>query len=246
MALDRRQIKFSEQVDRLVDTSITLVDEGKILCAIVQNGVEVVTLVASPGGSEKIAGVSVLPYSLPNQAVANEQFVVPSSGSLIFQLRFSNLVSGSERAIVPGASDLTVDETSFSATPPTGTVKVDIVGGRLKFAAGNAGATVDFIYRYNQTVNQALQRQGERSINNRNLVADLGMVGVIKGYVEISTDQFDPTRDYTSGAALQLGPNGIITNTGAGPVIPSGRVLAVPDLSNTQQGAYLRFSALIG
>jgi hypothetical protein len=247
MALDRRQIKFSEQVDRQVAAGITVMNEGAVLCEVIQNGVAVVTLVPSPSGSEKIAGFSLLPYALPNQAVSNEQFVVPSSGSLIFQLRFSNLVSGSELATYGlGGASLTIDETAFSATPPTGTVKVDIVGGRVKFAPGDAGNTIDFLYRYNQTVNQALLTQGERSINNRFLVNDLGIVGVLKGYLEISTDQYDTTVDWYTGAPLQLGPNGIITIGGAGPVIPSARVLAAPNLSNSQEEAYLRISALIG
>jgi hypothetical protein len=245
--LDRRQIKFSEQVDRSVAAGITVMNEGAVLCEVIQNGVAVVTIVPSPSGSEKIAGFSLLPYALPNQAVSNEQFVVPSSGSLIFQLRFSNLVSGSELATYGlGGAALTVSESGFSGTPPTGTVYVDIVGGRVKFAPGDAGNTIDFLYRYNQTVNQALLTQGERSINNRFLVNDLGIVGVLKGYLEISTDQYDTTQNWYSGAPIQLGPNGILTIGGAGPVIPNARVLAAPGLSNTQEDAYLRISALIG
>ena len=145
-----------------------------------------------------------------------------------------------------GGSPLTIDEASFSATPATGTVKVDLVGGRIKFAAGDAGSVVNFLYRYNLTINQIAMRYQQRSINNQSTVAQLMQVGVAKGYVEIATDQFDSLQDYTSGAALKLGANGYVTNTGSGPVIPSGRVLAVPDLTDTAEGAFLKISALIG
>jgi hypothetical protein len=245
--LDRKSIRIQEQVDRLVSTlSPTVMNEGAILCEIIESGVSKVTIVASPAGTEKIAGVSILPYTIPAVANSNEQFTVPSTGSLIFSLKNSNLVAGQDRAMVQGASDLTIDETNFSATPATGTVKVDIVGGRIKFAAGNAGAVVSFIYRFNLTVQQALMKYGQRSINNQYLTGDLGMVGIAKGYLELSTDQFDVTQDYTTGAALTLGANGTITIGGSGPALPQAKVLACPDLTGSLQGAFLRFSMLAG
>lgn len=245
--IDRKQIKIQEQVDRLVSASSPeVIDEGKILCEIVENGVAKVTLVASPSGSEKIAGVSLLPYAIPSVANSNEQFTVPASGSLIFSLKNSNLVADQNRAMVVGGSDLTVDETSFSATPSTGTVKVDLVGGRIKFAAGDAGKVVNFLYRHQLTVQQALMKYGQRSINNQNLVGSLGMLGVAKGYIEISTDQFDVTKNYAAGDALALGPNGIITIGGSGPELPQAKVLAAPDLTGSVQGAFLKFSMLVG
>ena len=245
--IDRKQIKIQEQVDRLVAAaSPAVIDEGKILCEIVENGVAKVTLVASPSGSEKIAGVSLLPYAIPSVTNSNEQFTVPASGSLIFSLKNTNLVSGQNRAIVIGGSDLILDESNFLATPATGNAKIDLVGGRIKFAAGDAGKVVNLIYRYNLTVQQALLKYGQRSINNQNLVASLGMLGVAKGYIEISTDQFDVTKDYTTGADLNLGDNGIITIGGAGPVLPQAKVLAAPDLTGSVQGAFLKISMLVG
>jgi hypothetical protein len=244
--INRLSMKIGEQVERPVSvTAPANIQEGAVLCAVIENGGEAVTVLATVSGSEKIAGFSILPYQNLSTATAMEQFTVPSSGSLIFSLRNPSLVSGSEQAAVVGGSPLTIDETSFSATPPTGTVKVDIVGGRLKFAAGNAGAVVNFLYRYNLTVNQIAQRYQSRSINNLNTVQQLNQVGVAKGYVEIATDQFDTTQDYTSGAALKVGANGFVTNAGSGALIPGGRVLAVPSLTDTSEGAFLKISALI-
>ena len=243
--IDRKAVKAAEQVDRLVAAGVSIPDEGVVLCEKIESGVAKVYLKAVPDGSEKIAGIAVLPYMLPSQATSNEAFTVPSSGSLIFSLRYANLVSASELALVVGGSALTVDESAFAATPATGVVKVDIAGGRIKFAAGDAGKVVHFMYRYNLTVAQARQKFQERSINNRDLVGNLMQVGVYKGYMEISTDQFDTTVDWSAATSLNLGPNGIITSGGAGAVIPGGKVLAVPDLSGSLQGAFLRFSCLI-
>jgi hypothetical protein len=244
--IDRKALKLAEQVDRLVSASSPAIVEGAVLVEVVENGVAKVLVKGTVAGTDKIAGFAILPYSRPDQAVDMEQFVVPSSGSLIFNLRYNNLVADSERAAVIGGSDLTVDPDNFSSTPSTGTVKVDELGGRLKFAAGDAGKVVNFIYRHALTVQQANQRFQERSINNRDLVADLQQVGVAKGYVEISTDQFDSSKDYTQGTALTLGDGGIITQGGSGPAIPQAKVLAAPDLSGTAQGAFLRISAMIG
>lgn len=244
--INRKSMKVGEQVERPVSVAAPSITEGALLCAIVENGAEAVTIVASPSGSEKIAGFAILPYLNLTSALGQEQFTVPSSGSLIFSLRNASVIAATERALVVGGSAMTIDETSFSATPPTGTVKVDLVGGRIKFAAGDAGSVVNFLYRYNLTINQIAMRYQQRSINNQNTVAQLMQVGVAKGYVEIATDQFDSTQDYTTGAALKLGANGYVTNTGSGPVIPSGRVLAVPDLTDTAEGAFLKISALLG
>jgi len=243
--LDRKAIKVAETVDRQVLSGQGDFNEGCVLCEELENGVAKVYVKASPDGTEKTAGFSVLPYSLPSQAVSAEKFVVPASGSLVFSLRNANIVTASARAMVEGGSDLTVDELSFTSTPSTGTMKLDIVGGRIKFAAGDAGKVVTVIYRYNLTVAQARMKFQERSINNRDLVGHLGLVGVLKGYMEISTDQFDTTVDWTVSAPVLVGPNGILTTAGSGVAIPGLKVLAVPDLSGTLQGPFLRISALI-
>jgi hypothetical protein len=243
--LDRKYMKVQEQVDRQVAAGVSSIEEGAVLCEVLEGGVAKVTIVASPAGTEKIAGFALLPYHLPSKAVGIEKFTVPASGSLIFNLRNNNLNTGSVRAAVVGGSDLTVDPASFSATPATGTVKVDLAGGRIKFAAGDAGKVVNIIYRHDLTVVQARQRFHERSINNRDLVGSLGLVGVLKGYVELATDQYDTAIDFSTGT-IKVGPNGILTTAGAGAAIPQAKVLALPDVSGSTQGSFLRISALIG
>lgn len=247
--IDRKALKIGEQVDRLVASGADIANEGMILVEALEAGVSKVSVKATVDGSEIVAGVSLLPYSLPATSVNMEQFTIPSSGSLIFSLRAGSLVTLSSRAAVVGGSDLTVSESSFSSTPSTGNVKVDIVGGRVKFAAGDAGKVVNFIYRYSLSVAQARVLFQERSINNRDLVGNLGQVGIAKGYVEFSTDQYDSSKDYSTVNAstpLTLGNNGIITIGGSGGALPSAKVLALPDLSGSLQGPMLRVSMLIG
>jgi hypothetical protein len=249
--IDRKAIKIGEQVDRLVSATAPALVEGCVLCEVVENGVAKVTVVASPAGTEKIAGFAILPYQLPAMANGSEEFTVPSSGSLVFNLRLQNLVSGSILAKVVGGSPLTPDESNFSATPSTGVVKVNLTQGQVKFAAGNAGAMVQIVYKASLSVTQARMMFQERSINNRDLVGDLQQVGVAKGYVEISTDQFDTSLDWSnipSSSAIVLGANGLLSfgNPSGKVVIPQAKVLAVPDLSGSVQGPLLKISALIG
>jgi len=246
--IDRKQMKAAEHVDRALAAGAAAINEGAFLVEVIEGGVAKVKTVASPAGTEKIAGVAFLPYFNPTDAVDNEQFTVPASGSLIFNLRYSGGVASSARAAVVGGSDLTVDGSSFGSTPSTGTVKWDAAGGRIKFAAGDAGKVVQFIYRHALSVVQSEQRYGERHINNRNLVNKMGMVSVLKGYIEISTSEFDSSVDWsTAGGAnlIVLGDDGKITIDTSGVVIPGAQVLAVPDLSGTINGGLLRISALI-
>jgi hypothetical protein len=95
------------------------------------------------------------------------------------------------------------------------------------------------------TLAQVQARFQERNINNRFLTAQFQQVMVAKGYCELSMDQFDSSKDY-SAATLYLGANGKLTTVGPGPLIPSGKVLAIPADTGTAQGAMLRVSFLIG
>ena len=245
--LDRRQIKLAEQMDRPLSATQGPFEEAVILCEVIEAGVSKVFVKAVPDATEKIAGVAVLPYSNPGSIVRGESFTVPASGTLIFSLKNNNVVTLSELALVAGGSPLTIDETAFSGTPPTGTVKVDIAGGRIKFAVGDAGKAVSFFYRATLTLQQSLQTFQERNSNNRNLVGAFAQCSVGKGYVEFGTDQFDSSVDYSNPAAvLKLGPNGVITIGGAGAVLPQAKVLAVPGLTGSAGGTFLRVSMLIG
>lgn len=245
--LNKKAMKIGEQVERPLAADVAEIHEGQLLCAVLEDGVEKVTVVATVDGSEKIAGFAMMAYDMPSEAVAMEQFTVPASGSLIFSLRNANVVAGSELAAVVGGSALTISETSFSATPSTGTVKVDLVGGRIKFAAGDAGKVVKFLYRHQLTVAQRNIRYHEKAINNRDTVLALRQVGVAKGYLEIATDYFDSGKDFSAATSLKIGDAGVISDhTGAGAVIPNGRVLALPDLTDSERGAFLKISCLIG
>jgi hypothetical protein len=243
--IDRKAIKAQEQVDRLVAAGESIPNEGAILVSVVEAGVEKVKVQATVAGTEKIAGVALLPYALPSHDSAMEQFVVPSTGSMIFSLRNQSLVTGQIRAMVVGGADLVLDMT-FAGTPAAGAVKIDATGGRIKFNVADAGKVVNFLYKHSLTVVQARQRHQERSINNKDLVGELGQIGVLKGYVEFSTDQYDHSKDYSTGAALTLGDGGVITIGGAGPALPQAKVLALPDLSGSVQAPKIRISMLVG
>lgn len=242
--LDKKHMKVDVHVERKLAAGTSDIAEGAVLCEVIEAGEAKVTVVATPDGSEKVAGFAILPYSLPTQAVAAEK-LAPTADALLFSLRNNNLVADSVRIAVDGGSDMTADTSNFAGAASAGSPKVDLVGGRIKFHADDAGKKITVIYRHELTVAQARMRFHERSINNRDLVGSLQLVGVAKGYVELCTDQYDTSKDYSSGDALKVGADGKITNDGSGAEIPGGKVLALPDASGTVQGPFLKISALI-
>lgn len=239
MSIDLKRTYASLRLSRPIAAGITVAQEGILLCSVLESGVEKATIVASPAGTEKVLGFSMLGDAQPAITIAVEDVVAPSSSPYELSLRNNNLVNGSVRAVVVGGSALTIDYT-YAGTPPSGTVKVDIVNGKLKFASAQAAASVTVTYKYNLTVLQSIQLFGQRFVNNQNLHAEFSQLEVQTGIGELYTDQFDSSQDYTSSAALTLGANGIITKGGSGPALPM-QVVHVPDSSNPYLGVRFNF-----
>ena len=217
--------------------------EGKILCAVLEDGIEKAALVSVVAGTEKVLGFSTLADALPDVTAGCEVVTCPTApASLQVQLRANNLVLNRVRVFdVTNSVNLTVDPV-FAGAPGAGTVKVDLVAGKLKFAAGQSGASIQVNYLYELTISQAKQLFGERFVNNRSLESSFGFTEVAAGIGELYTDQFDPAQDYAAATALTLGDNGIITKGGAGPIL-SAEVVNVPSAANPYLGIRFKFTA---
>lgn len=244
MAYDLKLTHASQRLGRAISAaSPTISQEGAILCAVIEDGVEKVTLVAAPAGTEKVIGFSTLADALPASTAGCELVTVPTApAALEVDLRANNLMVNRIRAYDKTASvNLTIDPV-FAGVPAPGSVKVDLVQGRLKFAAGQAGASVQVNYLYELTTSQAIQLFGQRFINNQNLESTYAFTEVACGLGELYTDQFDPAQDYSSAAALTLGANGIVTKGGAGPAL-AAVVVNVPSVANPMLGIRFKFTA---
>jgi hypothetical protein len=243
MAYDLKLSYASVRLGRSIATSSAPLDqEGKILCAVLEDGVEKAAVVATVAGSEKVLGFSTMADALPDITAGCEVVTCPTApAALVVQLRAGNLVSGRVRVYdVTNAVNLTVD-TTYAGTPGAGAVKVDLPTGRLKFAAGQSGSSIQANYLYELTMSQAKQLFGERFVNNRTLESTFSFTEVAAGIGELYTDQFDASKDYSSGA-LKLGDGGLITVGGAGPAL-AAEVVNVPSASNPMLGIRFKFTA---
>jgi len=240
MAYDLKLSHASLRLARATAAGAVVAEEGKILVAVLEGGEEKVKVAATAASTDKVIGWSMLADAQPGRTSSVEEVVVPSSGALTADLRNQALVTLKVRAVVKSSGQvLTVDET-YAGAPANDSVKVDLATGALKFHTDEAGEAVVLTYLYDLTIAQSVQRFGERFINNRNLHTLHGQMELGCGFGELYTDQFDPSKDYASAAALTLGDNGIITKGGVGPVL-AAEVVHVPSLDNPSLGIRYRF-----
>lgn len=210
----------SLRLSRAIRTGDIINQEGLVLCSALEDGIEKAALYASaPGSGVKVLGFSSLADALPTQTSAIESVVVPTSpATLVVGASKANLIQNYIRVYrVDNAQVLTPDYT-YAGSPADNTVKIDVAKGLFKFHADESGKNIIITYLYELTSLQAKQQFGERHINNRGLHTDysaFGQMEVLTGIGEIWTDAFDPTQDYTSGAALTVGANGLISMGGS-------------------------------
>lgn len=230
--IDLKKTHTDSTLKRSLAAGTIVEQEGLLLCAVLQDGVEKAAIVAAPAGSEKVVGFSKTADSQPARTSNVEDVKVPSTGNYVAQLSKTNLVAARVRAEVIGGPTLTIITTG---TPASGEVKVALATGALEFHVDQAGAKVKFTYLYDLTINQSKQMFGERHVNNRDLHSEFGEIELGSGYGELYTDQFDASADWAATGAIRLGANGILTKSGSGPVL-SLTVVSVPSAESPMLG----------
>jgi hypothetical protein len=220
---DLKRTHMDATLKRSLAAGTIVSQEGVLVCAVIEDGVEKAAIVAAPAGTEKVIGFTKTADSQPARTSNVEEVKVPSAGSYTAQLSKTNIVSGRVRAAI-GASALTV---ITSGVPASGEVLVNLSTGALTFHADQAGAKVKFTYLYDMTIVQSKQMFGERHINNRDLHSEFGEIELGSGYGELYTDQFDASADWSASGAIKLGANGILTKSGSGPTL-NLTVVSVP------------------
>ncbi len=213
--IDLKKTHMDATLGRSLAAGTIVEQEGVLLCAVIEDGVEKAAIVAAPAGTEKVIGFAKTADSQPARTSNVEEVKVPASGALTAQLSKTNLVVGRVRAMV-GATALTI---ITAGVPASGEVLVAHATGALTFHADQASAKVKVTYLYDLTINQSKQMFGERHINNRDLHAEFGQIEIGTGNGELYTDQFDASADWTTAGAIKLGANGILTKSGSGPTL---------------------------
>jgi len=186
-----------------VKAATSISQEGLLLIQELVSGKEVV-LPASGLGSEKIAGFSSMTFLTPSQEVIIKSFVVPATSPYTIDVGQTGLVSG--QAFIPGLTlGVASNAGEFSFTG----------AGVFTFNVAQAGTTVEIHYKRDLTVAEAKQKYFEGHINNINASAAFKQVGLLAGKGIIYTDQYDVSKDYSTGTLKTLA-GGLITIGGSG------------------------------
>ena len=243
MSYDLKRTYSTQTIGRPLAAGTIIQQEGLILCSVLEDGVEKLQLVDTVTGRETPLGFSKTADSLPDRTAYVETVTVPSApASLEADLRNTNLVDGRIRAVDSAGTVLTIDNV-FAGAPAPNTVKIDEAQGRVKFHAGQAGLDVTFTYLFYLTLTEAKQKFGERFINNRGLHAEFGFCEVGSGHVELYTDQYDASVDWSAGNPIQLGNGGQLVQAGVGPVLKA-TVVHVPGVDSPYLGVRIHFHVM--
>lgn len=226
---------------KIASTSASISQEGALLCGVLEDGIEKCTLVAAPAGTEKVIGFSRMGDALPMRTSEVEKVVVPlAPATLELDLRNTNLVSGFIRVVNLNTNVALTVDTVFAGAPGAGVVKVNLATGRLKFNAAESGVPMQVTYLYDLTFMQAVQKFGQRSVNNTGIHSAFAQMEIGSGLCELWTDQYDASQDYSADPVLKLGANGFVTVGGPG-VTLKAKVIGVPAVENPKLGIRISF-----
>jgi len=211
LSFDKTRIFRS--VERKTATGTTITAEGQALVLDVTAGLG--TVKPSTGAAlEQFMGFSLAQQLTIDVFPFIDTFTVPAAAPLTITLPHTPL-AGTIRIVETGASALLADPADYS-----------VVGKVVTFVA-NAGDTVSIAFRYNPTVLQAKQFQGDILPGGAAALV-LDSVGVIE-VGDVYTSEYDTLSDFTvNPPRLYLGANGVITTVSGGVELVGARVIEAP------------------
>lgn len=213
-----------------VATGKTVNEEGQGLVAVMEGGVEKV-MPYEANATGKIVGFAMFRQLTFGTAALVEDHIIPTAAPFTVELGKQNLILGQIRV-----QDVVANADFASPHVGAGTYDVDTTHGILTCDVGDAGKTIRVYYRYSLTVTDAILQfyQAPTNMPDPNFFSQ---VGVGKGKGRVFTMYYDQSVDWSLGTVVPaLGLNGIIANTGPGPVIPNGRVVQVPSPTDPYLG----------
>lgn len=210
-----------QTVTRSVTPGASITAEGQILKSVLTQGQETLQPATGAAG-EVLVGFAIQRNLRPSTKVVVETLAVNVANGGTVTLSHSNLVSSTLRVQAKGED--------VAAGTTGSTYSVNLTSGVVTFNAATT-ASVTFTYVYNLTATEADILFKNAPIGS-NASSVWGTATAAVGFGEITTDQFDTTKDYTTVTAttnaLTAGAAGIITVGGNGTVIPGGRVIKTP------------------
>lgn len=224
MAVDIKRTFYTWSDTLPLAAGATIAEEGQVLEAVLEDGVE---KVKPHDGSGPVAGFALYRQKVFSTDAKVDVMAVPSSGPLVIELSKGSIIDGQIRVVVDGSALDVV-----SGTPSAGEVKADLAAGKLTFHSGAAGKMATITYRHDLTVAEAVAKYHEAPTNHpdANLFAQ---VGVGKGKGRVYTLQYDASVDWSSAAPTAVA-GGMIGAGGA--AIPGARVVHVPSAADPYLG----------
>lgn len=239
MAINRALTFYDRSKAVPAASGVEINDEGLVMVQVLESGVEHVQPSLGTSANEVILGFSSNTSYRPTTRVEQESATVPAASTYTVQLSKVLLVSGSLR-VVNTATNAAL--TVVTTTPSTGEVQVNYTTGLLTFNSAQASINVYVTYRRSLTADEIAFTVRQPAINAGTGNA-LGLINVIRGNGEISTDMFDTTADYSTATTLYAGANGLVTSVSSShSPIPGSRMVTAPSASVTGD---LRFGAMI-
>lgn len=225
MSVDLTKTFYGRVDAQVIATGSTVAEEGSVLVALLEDGVEKVKPSAASAGV--FAGFAVFRQQTHATRPVGEDVVVPSTAAYTVQLDHTNLISGQirVRGVVSG-TDLTV----VAIAPNTGEVQVNYTTGLLTFHSAQAGLAYTVLYRYNLTVAEAQSLYYQAPVNYPD-PNNFMSVGVGKGKSRVFTTYYDQSIDWSGTVTIKGGAAGILTSGGSGPTVPGARVVQVPTVA---------------
>ena len=212
-----------QTITRSVTPGATITAEGQLLKSVLTQGQE--TLQPATGAaSEILVGFAIQRNIRPSTKVVVETLTADATGAVT--LSKTNLLSGTLRV----HDNTAVTDSSTTATLLS-SATIDLSKGTY-LLAGVANHSLTFTYVYTLTAIEADVLFKNAPIGS-NAASVWGTATCVVGFGEISTDQYDTTKDYTvAGISLTAGTvggqAGVITVGGAGTAIPGARVIKAP------------------
>ena len=235
--IDIKRTFYTWSDTQQVATGKTVSEEGQGLVAVMEGGVEKVQPSEAAVG-EVVVGFAMFRQKTFATAAVVEDHIIPTAAPYTVELGKQHLITGQIRLY-----DVASPIPDFvSPLVGAGTFDVDLVHGILTFAAADAGKTVRVFYRYDLTVEEAIQQFYEAPTNHPD-PNFFSQVGVGKGKGRIFTMLYDQSVDWSSAAVVPslagAAPGvvgGTICDAGAGPAIPAARVVQVPSPTDPYLG----------
>jgi hypothetical protein len=221
---DTANFRKVQTITRSVTPGKSIAAEGQLLKAVLTAGQETLEPATGAAG-EALAGFAIQRALRPSTKPVVETVVADAAGAVT--LSKVNLVTGTLRVR---------DNTAGADVVLTGAT-IDLVRGTFLLASvANHNLTFTYVYTLSAVEADVLFKNAPIGSNAASV---WGQVTAAVGFGEISTDQYDTTKDYSvAGITLTAGANGLITVGGTGTAIPGARVVSVP----TSDYPYLRIS----